>query len=59
MPTAGVAQADAQLISVEMDVEAGRMVYEVEFLSGGLAYEYDVDAVSGEIVKSRARTAAR
>ena len=49
---AGVAQADAQLISVEMDVEAGRMVYEVEFLSGGLAYEYDVDAVSGEIVKS-------
>ena len=48
---AGVSQADAQRLIVEMDVEDGRMVYEVEFYASDLEYEYDVDAVSGEIVK--------
>lgn len=38
--------------SVEMDVERGRMVYEVDFTADGWEYEYDVDAVTGDVVKS-------
>ena len=48
---AGVDAAKAELLSVEMDVEAGRMVYEVEFAADSLEYECDVDALTGEVVK--------
>ena len=37
---------------IELDCEKGKMVYEVEFLSGANEYDYEIDAVSGEIVKS-------
>ncbi len=48
---AGVSEADAKQMKVEMDYERGVMVYDVEFKSGGIEYDYDVNAVSGEIVK--------
>lgn len=47
---AGVQEADAYKLSVELDYEHGVMVYEVEFDVGGYEYEYDVDAASGEIL---------
>lgn len=36
---------------VELDYEHGRKVYEIKFYQGGLEYEYDVDAETGNILK--------
>ncbi len=50
MQAAGV--TEAQRLKTELDAEDGRMVYEVEFISGDSEYEYDIDAVTGEVVKA-------
>lgn len=47
---AGLSSNDVREVEVDLDYEYGRMVYEVEFDSGNTEYEYDVDAVSGEII---------
>ncbi len=49
---AGVSADAASGKRVELDEDDGRMVYEIEFRSGAYEYEYEVDAVSGAIVKS-------
>ncbi len=36
----------------ELEYENGKMIYEVDFNLGYIEYEYDIDAVSGEIIKS-------
>lgn len=38
---------------IEMDYEHGRKIYEIEFYKGGMEYEFDVDAVTGRILKSK------
>ena len=53
---AGVAEAEARKLEVELDCEDGRMVYEVEFLAGNVEHECDVDARSGEVVKYKTET---
>lgn len=50
---AGVSEADIAFYKMDMDVENGVMVYEIEFVCGGFEYEYDIDARTGEIVKNR------
>jgi uncharacterized membrane protein YkoI len=40
-------------LKCEIDDENGIMVYEVEFESNGYDYEYDIDAISGKILKSK------
>lgn len=35
----------------KLDFENGRKVYEVEFISGGMEYEYDIDAETGSVLK--------
>ena len=50
MQAAGI--SEAQILKTELDAEDGRMVYEVEFVSGEWEYEYDIDAATGEVVKS-------
>ncbi|MDO4566869.1 MAG: PepSY domain-containing protein [Oscillospiraceae bacterium] len=47
---AGVAEADLVYIQVKLDTDDGRTVYDVEFYSGGAEYDYEIDAVSGEVV---------
>ncbi len=49
---AGVDSSKATVTKTDFDLENGRMVYEIEFWVGSVEYEYDVDAQSGEIVKS-------
>ena len=49
---AQIAAADALHIEVEFDSEDGRMVYEVEFRTDHEKFEYEIDAVSGEIRKA-------
>lgn len=53
---AGVAAGDIAYCTVDMDVERGVMVYEVDFKYNGYEYEYDVDAQTGEIVKNQKET---
>ena len=48
---ANVAAADAKITEAKLDTEDGVMVYEIEFKANGLEYEYDIHAVSGEVVK--------
>jgi len=40
-------------LDVELDKEKGVWVYEVDFETAGVEYEYDIDAYTGEILKSR------
>ncbi|MEG1633532.1 MAG: PepSY domain-containing protein [Oscillospiraceae bacterium] len=55
---AGITADGKFYAGVELDYEGGRMVYEVEFCADGKDYEYDVDAISGEIVKALSKLSA-
>ncbi|HCE34134.1 MAG TPA: peptidase, partial [Clostridiales bacterium] len=35
---------------IELDFDDGIYVYEVEFVSGGYEYEYEIDAKTGRIL---------
>ena len=47
---AGVSAAQATFFRTQMDWEHGRQVYEVEFWSGSTEYDYEIDAVTGDIL---------
>ena len=44
---------ESHLGEVDLDREHGRMVYEIEIFYNNSKYEYDIDAVTGEIVGSK------
>ncbi|MEE0204374.1 MAG: PepSY domain-containing protein [Oscillospiraceae bacterium] len=48
---AGVSENTAYDMDVELDDEDGKLVYEVEFKSGGMEYSYEIDAATGAILK--------
>ena len=50
---AGLSEADVRELECELDWEKGRMVYEVEFETAAYEYDYDVDAVTGEVLRSK------
>ena len=47
---AGLSEGQVQELQVEWDNENGRAVYEVEFKSGGMEYEYVIDAATGAVL---------
>lgn len=49
---AGVQAGAVSEMKCERDHDDGRTVYEIEFHSGGMEYEYEVDAASGAILKA-------
>lgn len=49
LKAAGISAGQASGTKAELDADDGRLIYEVEFTSGGREYEYDVDAVTGKI----------
>ncbi len=49
---AGVSESGVGQVRTEMEYERGRMVYEIEFMANGVEYHYEIDAVTGEIVKA-------
>ena len=51
---AGVSEGKAYDMEIELDDEDGTLVYEVEFKSGGMEYDYEIDAASGAILKHEA-----
>ena len=48
---AGVKEADAKRVKVTFDFDDGVAEYEVEFHADKFDYEYEIDAVSGKILK--------
>lgn len=50
---AGVSEGEVRFCEMDMDLEKGVMVYEIEFKCGEYEYEYDIDARTGEILKNR------
>lgn len=49
---AKVNEKDVKDFEADLDLEKGKMVYEVEFEVGGIEYDYELDAVSGKILAS-------
>lgn len=49
---AGVSSSDVKKLKCKLEKEHGTMVYEVEFKYNGYEYEYEINAVSGKIIKS-------
>lgn len=47
---AGLDAAAITGFTCEMDYDHSRMVYEIEFTCGGLEYDYDIDALTGEML---------
>ena len=48
---AGLSESQVNRMKFELDREDGRVVYEIEFKSGGMEYEYEIDASSGAVLK--------
>ncbi len=49
---AGVSESDITRYEVDIDTERGVLVYEIDFTAGGYEYEYDINALTGEVVKN-------
>lgn len=49
---AGVDADSIYASRVKTDYEHGRQIYEVEFFADGTEYDYDIDAETGDILKS-------
>ena len=49
---AKLTEKDVTFIRTKLEIENSRLVYDVEFYSGNIEYDYDIDAVTGEIVSS-------
>lgn len=47
---AGLTEGEVTFIKAKLDVDNGKQIYEVEFYSGSMEYDYDIDAVSGSII---------
>ena len=48
---AGVSENQAYDMDIELDDEDGKLVYEIEFKSGGMEYSYEINAATGAILK--------
>ena len=49
---AGFTEGDIRGYRAELDRERSGLVYEIEFVAGNYEYEYEVDAVSGAVLKA-------
>ena len=48
---ASLSENQAYDMDIELDDEDGKLVYEIEFKSGNMEYDYEIDAASGAILK--------
>lgn len=49
---AGFSVSDVNFSKTKLEKEHGTMVYEIEFYKDGMEYEYEINAETGEIIKS-------
>ena len=57
LKAAGLKESQVKNLKTEMDCEKGVMVYEVEFNANGTEYEYEINALTGEVVKTETEAA--
>ena len=50
---AGFDESAVTNLKVELDTDDGTVHYDVEFKQGGMEYDYDINATTGEIMKSK------
>ena len=48
---AGVDAASLTRMKIDLDFDDGRMIYDVEFISGNIEYEYEIDALTGAVLE--------
>ena len=51
---AGLSENQAYDMDIELDDEDGKLVYEIEFKSGNMEYDYEIDAATSAILKHEA-----
>ena len=54
-----MAEADASFVQCKLDYDKGQAEYEVEFRAGGTEYEYDIDALTGQVLQYQQERADR
>ena len=47
---AGLAEADVTELNAELDADDATPHYDVDFKSGGMEYDYDIDAATGAVI---------
>lgn len=52
MAHVNLAQKDVTFVKTKLDNEDNRIVYKIEFVISNIEYDYEIDAVSGEIISS-------
>lgn len=50
---AGFDESAVTDLKVELDTDDGTVHYDVDFKQGGMEYDYDINATTGEIMKSK------
>ena len=46
---AGLSESQVTFIKAHLDRDDGRMTYDIEFYSGNVEYDYEIDAITGDI----------
>ncbi len=49
---AGIDESQARDIDVDLDRDNGKLIYEVDFNSGSIEYDYDIDAETGAVISA-------
>lgn len=49
---AGLTESDVTNITVDLDRDDGILKYEIDFYSGGIEYDYDVNAETGYVISA-------
>lgn len=47
---AGLAQGDVTALDAELDNDDPVIHYDVDFKSGGMEYDYEIDAATGDVI---------
>ena len=53
LTAAGTDRSSVSGLKAEFDCQDGRIIYEVEFTLGGQRYDYDIDALTGDIISPK------
>lgn len=49
---AGLSEADVTGLDIDLDRDGNVLKYEIDFHSGGIEYDYDINAKTGEIISA-------